>query len=65
MNKEEKEICSRCHLDMNEAPNKGGCKCCREHSESYLAPVRRVGNPDYLWDSTGENLTSVGVLEEE
>jgi len=50
---------------MNEAPNKGGCKCCREHSESYLAPVRRVGNPDYLWDSTGENLTSVGVLEEE
>ena len=46
MKNEEKELCSRCHKDLNEAPNKGGCECCREHSNQIMVPVDRIPDPD-------------------
>jgi len=51
MKNEEKELCSRCHKDMNKGSNEGGCVCCREHSNQIMVPVERAPDPDNDYDN--------------
>lgn len=59
MKNEEKEICSRCHKDMNKGSNEGGCVCCREHSNQIMIPVERAPDPDNDYDSDDIELYDV------